>query len=145
MERPGAAQDPGSELQRVSHQGTITVTAVPPRGIVDDKERCQLCLCSPGKSGRVTLHLYYHLLMEVSGKKGPRRLQKSCSHEMMPQVKQRRGREGVANVCRATDSKCLFSPAEAFFFVLVSCCYQLGLARWHYCKMRQLLCRNGRL
>lgn len=72
----------------------LTVTAVPPRGIVGDMACCQLRLYSPEKGGRVTFDLRCHLLMEVSGKKEPSLLLKlcynphlTCSYEMTSPVK----------------------------------------------------------
>lgn len=117
----------------------LTVTAVPPRGIVGDRARCQLLLYSPEKSGRVTFDLRCHLLMKVSGRGelgyNPH---VTCSYETVPHVKQIKGRGGHKSL-QGSDSP----PPLLLKLLSVSCCDQPGLARWRYDKMRQLLCRNG--
>lgn len=107
MERPGSTREPGSELQRVSHQGTISVCHLLsplccPRGTVGDGARCRLRLCSPEKYRCVTFNLRCHILMEVSGKKEPQQLcynpHLTCSYEMKPHVKQTGGGEGWTQI-----------------------------------------------
>lgn len=151
---PGATQEPGSGSRRVSHRGYISACHLlsapchPGEGVVvGDGARCQLHLYTTRWSGPVTSDLCTHLLMGLSGM----RALLTTTADMWEWKK------AVTDYFRwrwcwqrlkslhGNRLQCSISPLlPRLLSVSASCCYRPGLDRWHYSKMRQLLCRNGR-